>query len=140
MDVDLDTVVPALGAVACLLLAAIVFLPGLVVTAPNAGVGDYYAAGPFGVSIVGALALVNVVVFLAGAQRRSNPATLAGVALVSGLAMLLFAILWAVAIDQTLLYSFPPAYAWLENHPWIVVTGAAIVAILAGSYARTVLT
>ncbi|MFD1684673.1 DUF7548 family protein [Halobellus litoreus] len=137
MNVDLDAVAPRLGAIVCLLLAGVVFAPALLISVPGAGVADYYASGPIGVSIVGVLALLNVVVFLAAAQERSDPATLAGVALVSALAMVLFSLVWALSIDPTLLFSFPSEYAWIENHRWIVVTGSAFVAIAAGSFARS---
>ncbi|MFD1599458.1 DUF7548 family protein [Halobellus rarus] len=140
MNVDADSVAPRLGAIACLLLAGVVFAPALLISVPGAGVADYYAAGPIGVSIVGVLALLDVVVFLAAAQERSDPVTLAGVALVSALAMVLFSLLWALSLDQTLLFSFPAEYAWIENHRWIVVTGSAVVAIAAGSFARARLT
>jgi len=136
---NLRSVAPTIGAVVCLLLAGVVFAPALLITAPDVGVAEYYAAGPLGVSIVGVLALLDIVVFLAGAQERSDPQTLAGVALVSALAMVLFSLLWALSIDSTLLFSFPAEYAWIENHRWIVVTGASVVAVTAGSYARAVL-
>nr|WP_144902531.1 hypothetical protein [Halobellus captivus] len=136
---DLDSIAPKLGAVACLLLAGVVFVPALVISAPGTGVAAYYASGPFGVSVVGVLALLTVVVFLAGAQERSDPITLSGVALVAAVAMLLFSLLWAVSIDSTLLFSFPAEYAWIENHRWLVVTGSAVVAVAAGAYARAIL-
>ncbi|WP_311170981.1 DUF7548 family protein [Halobellus ordinarius] len=139
MDTDSSSFAARIGAIVSLLLAAVVFVPALVVTAPGTGVGDYYASGPLGVSIVGFLALLGVVVFLAGAQERSDPVTLSGIALVSGLAMLLFSLLWAVSIDQTLLFSFPAEYAWMENHRWAVVAVALVVAATGGGYARTVL-
>nr|WP_049987113.1 hypothetical protein [Halobellus rufus] len=136
---DLDAVAPKVGAVACLLLAVAVFAPALVITTSGTGVAAYYAAGPFGVSIVGALALFTVIVLLAGAQERSDPVTLSGVALVAGLAMLLFSLVWALSIDSTLLFSFPAEYAWIENHRWVVVGSAALVAVLTGAYARAIL-
>jgi len=136
MNVDLDAVAPRLGAIVCLLLAGAVFAPALLITVPGAGVADYYASGPIGISIVGVLALIDVVVFLAAAQERSDPETLAGVAIVSALAMVLFSLVWALSIDPTLIFSFPPEHAWIENHRWVVVTGSAAVAIAAGSYAR----
>ncbi|RLM59448.1 hypothetical protein DVK02_01495 [Halobellus sp. Atlit-31R] len=136
---DLKSVAPTIGAIVCLVLAGVVFAPALVISAPAAGVAEYYASGPIGVSVVGVLALLDVVVFLAGAQERSDPQTLAGFALVSSLAMVVFSLLWALSIDPTLLFSFPAEYAWIETHRWIVVTGAAVAAIAAGSYARGVL-
>ena len=137
--VALDSLAPKVGAVAALLLAGVVFVPAVVISAPDTGVAEYYAAGPVGISIVGVLALLDVVVFLAGGQERSDPVTLAGVALVAGLAMVLLSLLWALSVDPTLLFSFPAEYAWIENHRWVVVTGAAIVSIAAGGFARGVM-
>jgi hypothetical protein len=136
---DFRSLAPRLGAVAALLLAGVVFVPALIVSAPGNAVADYYAAGPFGVSLVGVLALLSVVVFLAGAQNRSDPQTVAGVAAVSGLSMTLFSILWAVSIDPTVLFSFPSEFAWIESHRWVVVGGASLTALAAGGYAAATL-
>ncbi|GGJ10648.1 hypothetical protein GCM10008995_20610 [Halobellus salinus] len=136
---DLDSFTPRLGAAACLLLAGVVFVPAAFVSAPGNAVAAYYASGPLGVSIVGVLALVNIVVFLAGAQGRSDPQTLAGVAAVSGVSMVLFAVLWAVSIDPTVIFSFPSEYAWIESHRWVVVAGAALATLAAGGYAMSTL-
>ena len=137
--VALDSLAPKVGAVAALLLAGVVFVPAIVISAPGSGVAQYYAAGPIGVSVVGVLALIDVVVFLAGDQERSDPVTLAGFAVVAGIAMLLFSVLWALSIDTTLLFSFPAEYAWIEDHRWLVVTGTAVVTAAAGGFARGVM-
>ncbi|RDI70944.1 DUF7548 family protein [Halopelagius longus] len=131
-----ESVASAVGAVACLLLAALVFAPALLVTQSGVGVAAYYAAGPVGISVVGFLGLLGVVVFLAGRGGRTDPVTVAGLVVVVGLAMLGFALLWAVSIDSTLVFSFPPEYAWIENHRWAVVAVAAVVAVSAAAYAR----
>ena len=139
MDGDLGSLTPRVGAVACLLLAGVVFAPAVVVSAPGNAVASYYAAGPLGISIVGVLALVSVVVFLAGAQERSDPQTLAGVVVVAGVSMVLFSVLWAVSLDPTLLFSFPSEHAWIESHRWVVVVGAGTATLAAGGYATSVL-
>ena len=136
---DLDSLAPRLGAIACLLLAGAVFVPALIVSAPGNVVAAYYAAGPFGVSLVGVLALITVVVFLAGAQERSDPQTLAGVAVVSGVAMVLFSVVWTISIDPTVLFSFPSEFAWIESHRWVVVVGSGLAALAAGGYAVSTL-
>jgi hypothetical protein len=134
-----DTVAPSAGAVASLLLAVVVFAPALAISAGNGLVADYYASGPVGVSIVGFLGLLSVVVFLAGAQERTEPATVAGLTLVLGVAMLALSALWAFSVDQTLLFSFPAEYAWIENHRWAVVAVCAAIPVAAGVYARDAL-
>jgi hypothetical protein len=136
---DTETAAPTVGAVASLLLAVVVFAPAVAVTEPNVGLAEYYAAGPVGVSVVGFLGLLSVVVFLAGKQGRTDPATIAGLTLVMGVAMLAFALTWALSLDPTLVFSFPQQYAWIENHRWVVVTVAAIVPMAAAAYARAVL-
>ena len=136
---NVDSIAPRLGAVACLLLAGAVFVPALIVSAPGNAVAAYYSAGPFGVSLVGVLALISVVVFLAGAQDRSDPQTLAGVAVVAGVAMTLFSLVWATSIDPTVLLSFPAEFAWIESHRWIVVVGSGLAALAAGGYAASTL-
>ena len=133
-----DTLAPSVGAVASLLLAVVVFAPALFVSAQSGLVADYYASGPVGVSIVGFLGLLSVVVFLAGAQDRTAPATVAGLTLVLGVAMLALALLWALTVDRTLLFSFPARYAWIANHRWAVVAVAALVPVAAAVYARDV--
>ena len=139
MNVDLESLAPRFGAVACLLLAGVVFVPAVVVSAPGNAVAAYYAAGPFGVSLIGVLASITVIVFLAGAQNRSDPQTLAGVAVVSGVAMTLFAVVWAVSIDPTVLFSFPAEFAWIGSHRWVVVVGAGLTALAGGGYAASTL-
>ena len=136
---DVDSLAPRAGAIACLLLAGVVFVPALIVSAPGNAVAAYYAAGPFGVSLVGVLALVTVVVFLAGAQERSDPQVIAGVAVVVGVAMVLFSILWAISIDPTVLFSFPSEFAWIQSHRWVVVVGSGVAALAAGGYAVSTL-
>ncbi|MUV56272.1 hypothetical protein SAMN04487947_1365 [Halogeometricum rufum] len=134
-----DTVAPTVGTVASLLLAVVVFAPALLIAETQVGVADYYAAGPIGVSVVGFLGFVGVVVFLAGIQERTEPATVAGLTLVLGVAMVAFAATWAFSIDETLLFSFPAQYAWIENHRWAVLVLAAVVPVAAAGYARDTL-
>jgi hypothetical protein len=139
MDAVSGSLAPRLGAIACLLLAGVVFAPAALVSAPGTAVAAYYAAGPLGVSVVGVLALVSVVVFLAGAQERSDPQTLAGFAVVSGVSMVLFSVLWAVSVDPTVVFSFPAEYAWIESHRWAVVAVASLATLAAGGYATSTL-
>jgi hypothetical protein len=128
-----------LGSVACLLLAVSVFAPALIITEQNVGVAAYYAAGPIGLSVVGFLSLLGVVVFLAGGQERTDPATVAGLGVVLGVAMLAFTLLWAVSLDATTIFSFPAEYSWIANHRWAVTGLALAVLVVAGGYAQAVL-
>jgi hypothetical protein len=134
---ELQRVAPTVGIVACLVVVAVVAAPALLVSAP--GVAAYYAAGPTGLGTVGALAAIAVVVFLAGRQGRTPPDTAAGVALVLGFAIVGLATLWATSLDPTVLYSFPPEYAWLEYHQWAVPGSGALVFVSGVAYANAVL-
>ncbi|WP_117591701.1 DUF7548 family protein [Haloprofundus halophilus] len=126
------------GTVASLVLLVAVAVPYLVVTNPEAPLSAYYAAGSVGANSVGFLAAIAAVVFLSGPRGNAEPDLVAGVAVVLGLAMLVLSLLWATAIDQTLLFSFPPEAAWIQNHRWVVVALSAVVAVVAGVYAREV--
>ena len=139
MDAAPGSLAPRLGAIACLLLAGVVFAPAVLVSAPGNAVAAYYDSGPLGISVVGVLALVSVVVFLAGAQVRSDPQTLAGVVVVSGVSMVLFSALLACSIDPTVVFSFPAEYAWIESHRWAVVGAASLATLAAGGYATSTL-
>lgn len=136
---ELDRAASTLGTVASLALAALVFAPYVLVTERRTGLFAYYAAGPVGASAVGFLALLCVVVFLSGRHERRPPDLIAGVSVVLGVALLVLAVLWATAVDSTVLYSFPPRYAWLSTHRWAVVGGSVLVAASGGLYAKTVL-
>lgn len=134
-----ESAASAVGAVACLFLAAVVFAPALLVTQSNVGVAAYYAAGPVGLSVVGFLGLLGVVAFLAGRQGRTDPATVAGLVVVLGVAMLGFALLWVASLDSNLIFSFPAEYDWIADHRWAVTGVAAVVAVAGGAYAWGVL-
>ena len=138
-DMRLDSIAPTIGAFTCLILAGVVFVPAVIITTPGVSVADYYAAGPFGISVVGFLAILNIVVFLAGKQGRTDPVTVAGIALVSGIAMIGFAAVWAVSITSTLLYGFPSQYAWIVNHLWVIVGLASVTALAGSGYTTAVL-
>jgi len=126
------------GAIACGLLALVVFLPYLLVTGQGSTLAAYYAAGPTGATGVGFLALLNLVVFLSGSRGNADPDLAAGIALVLAVVGVVLALLWSVSIDSTLLFSFPSEYSWIQYHRWVVVAGSLVVAGDAGVYARAV--
>jgi hypothetical protein len=138
-DMRLESIAPTVGAFTCLILAGAVFIPAVIITTPGVSVADYYAAGPIGISVVGFLALLNIIVFLAGKQGRTDPVTVAGLTLVSGIAMVGFASVWAISITSTLLYGFPSQYAWIVNHRWVIVGLASVTALAGSGYTTAVL-
>jgi hypothetical protein len=134
---DTTDAAPTLGIVACLLLLASLAAPYVLLSSPGTGLGVYYSSGPLGAGGVGFLAVLLVVVFLSGRQRRRSPDTVAGVALVGALAGFLFALLWAVSVDPDNVYSFTAQ--WMSYHRWLVVVAGALPAAAAAVYTRAVL-
>lgn len=128
-----------LAAVVAALLAVAVFAPLLVVTGTGSTLGAYYSAGPFGLTAVGLLAVVAAVVFLSVGQPHTDETTLSGVGVVVTLGVLLTAVAWLLTLDSTVLFSFPAEYAWIENHRWVVLAGALVLAAASGLQARTAL-
>jgi hypothetical protein len=138
---NVEEVAPYVGVAACVVLLAVFAAPYLLVTGleNQSTLTLYYGAGPVGGNAVGFFTLLAIVVFLAGRRGRTEPDVAAGIALVLGVAAVLLAVLWAVSIDETVLLSFPSSAAWIEFHPWAVVTVAAAIPAVAGVYARSVL-
>lgn len=127
------------GAVASLVLAIVVFAPAVLVTGVGNTLGAYFTAGPFGLTAVGFLAIVAVVVFLSTTQPHTDATLVSGVVVVVAVAAAVLAVVWVLLLDQTVLFSFPARYSWLATHRWLVVAAAALVAVVAGVQARTVL-
>jgi hypothetical protein len=136
---DTEHVAPTVGAAVCTLLAVAVFLPVLLISGEGTAVADYYASGPVGVSAVGFLGLLNAVVFLSGSRGNADPDLAAGIAAVLGVAAVVLALVWSLAVDSTLVFSFPSAYSWIQYHRWVVVAGSLAALGAAAAYARTVL-
>ncbi|KAB1188908.1 MULTISPECIES: hypothetical protein [Haloferax] len=135
---DTERLASTVGLVGALLLAIVIAVPAVAVE-PGAGeMATYYASGPFGIAIVGMLALLVVIVFLSGRQERTDPAVAAGLALVMSVAMVGLSVLWSLTIDPTVLFSFPEQYAWLSNHRWAVVGASLVTFAGAAMYARNV--
>ena len=135
MDERLASTVGLLGT---LLLAVAVAVPAVAVEPGSGEMAAYYASGPFGISIVGMLALLEVIVFLSGRQERTDPAVASGLAFVMSLSMLGISVIWSISIDPNVLFSFPQQYSWLSYHRWGVVGAAAVTFVGAAGYARSV--
>lgn len=128
----------ATAAVAAL-LAVVVFAPLVLVSGTGSTLGDYYAAGPFGLTAVGLLAVVAAVVYLSVGQPHTDSLTISGVGAVVTVGVLLTAVAWVLTLDSTVLFSFPAEYAWIENHRWLVLAGAVVLTAVSGLQARTAL-
>jgi hypothetical protein len=133
-----DRVAPAAGVAGCVAVLLTLFAPFVLISDPGTGLGIYYAAGPVGGGgSVGFLSLLTVVALLAGLRDRTDPETAAGIALVVALGVFVTAVLWALSVDQEVVFSFPAA--WMGWHRWLVVAVAAVPSVASALYARSVL-
>ena len=134
---------PTLGVLASLAVVALLVLPyGML--GPGE-VGTYYGAGAVSPWLGGVLAPLAVVVYAAGREERTAPATAAGVGLGLGLALALVAVLWAVTVpsevplqlttDRTVFGPLSTADI-LESHRWVLAVAAAAVPASGVLYAR----
>ncbi|MFW5934989.1 MAG: DUF7548 family protein [Halolamina sp.] len=128
-----------LAAVVAAAVAVVVFAPLVLVSGTGDTLGAYYAAGPFGLTAVGLLAVVAAVVFLSVGQPHTDALTLSGVGAVVTLGVVLTAVTWVLTLESTVLFGFPAEYAWIENHRWVVLAGAVVLGAVSGLQARTVL-
>jgi len=136
---NVRSVAPAAGAVACVLVVAVVALPWLVVEGQAGLVSAYYAAGPVGAGGVGFLALIGVVAFASAEGGNFDPVTMAGGLVVLSAAVFLFAVSWWLALPDALVFSFGAEYSWIERHPPAVVGLSVVPLLVAGGYARALL-
>lgn len=136
---DLEDVAPTVGVLACVVLLVTLGLPYVLISEGGATLGDYYASGPVGAGGIAFLAVLTVVVFLSGTRGTADPDVVAGITLVLGIVILALAVLWATAVDETLLFNLPASAAWITSHRWAVVGIAAAVPVSAVGYARGVL-
>jgi hypothetical protein len=134
---EVEDVAPLIGSVACGAVVAALVAPLVLLPEVGTELSVYYAAGPAGGTVLGFLAPIAVVIFLAGRRGRTDPVTAAGLTLVLGLGMLGLALAWALAVDPELVFNF--SAAWMGSHRWAVVGLTAVVPAAAGVYARAVL-
>jgi len=135
---DSDQLVPYLGAVGCVLLVIVAAAPFAVIDGQSELLSSYYASGPLGLTGVIFLGVLGAVIFLSSVRGRADAALVAGIMLVVGLTTFLLTALWAVSIESTVLFSFPPEYSLLEYHPWVTLGVSGLVAAASGAYAAAV--
>jgi hypothetical protein len=129
----------AAAAAGVLFAAAAAFLVGATYALldPTA-VGPYFAAGPASPLVVALFALVGVVVLAAGAAERSDPALMAGAALVLGAVSAGLAWWWALSVSPSLVGGLTDA-ASFDYHRWTVALAATGLLAASAAYARAVL-
>lgn len=129
---------PTAGIVSCLCYLLAVFAPYVLLEGPELdGLAVYYNQfGIAGPQFLAALALVGIVLFAAGREARTQPDYAAGLTLVLGVVLTLFAFGWALAVPEDVVLSIGEA-TWLEYHRWVVVAAGAAIAASSAWYART---
>lgn len=128
---------PGAGVVVSLAVVVAVLAPYLLLSPQAASaVPAYYGYGLVGPWGPGLLALVATVAFAAGRRGRTPPETVAGATLALGIAAVVLAAEWALAVDPALVQSIGTA-DWLGTHRWVLVGLAALLPVVAGWYAAT---
>ncbi|MEA5386458.1 hypothetical protein VB773_10640 [Haloarculaceae archaeon H-GB2-1] len=73
--------------------------------------------------LTGIFALVGVIVFAAGRERRSDPSLAAGAALTLGLFGTAVTLLWAVTVPESVVVGMSTATV-VEYHRWVLVVAS----------------
>lgn len=112
---------PTVGIAAGLGFVIAVFAPYVALSSSAvAALDTYYGYGLVAPTYVTLFAVVGVIVLAAGRQARTEPDLAAGVALVIGLTATLLTLLWALAVDETVVSSIGTE-TWLAYHRWVVL-------------------
>ncbi|WP_227373653.1 DUF7548 family protein [Haladaptatus halobius] len=128
---------PKVGIAASLAVLALLALPYFL--APATAVGVYYDTIPVPVHLLDTLfALVAVIAFGSGLQRRSDPATVAGVTLVLGAFMAVITLWWAIVTPANALVEAARMDS-VGYHRWAFFLVTLAVPASAGWYVRSVL-
>ncbi|WP_144799260.1 DUF7548 family protein [Halorubrum depositum] len=122
----------AAGVVTVVALAA----PYALVSGYATQLAGYYAAGTLGAGGIALFALLSAVVVASVEQGNLDPGTLAGVAVILGVATTLSAAMWALAVEPTTMYA---DYRWLRWHAPAVVALSVPLPVSAAAYARALL-
>lgn len=123
---------PTLGIVACVAVLAVLVWPYAIESAPS--VAAYYSSGLITPLAAGLFALVSVIVFAAGREERSDPATVAGAALVFGAFIALITVSFAFTARVDVLGGASPLISWQR---WLLGLTGLFVLVSGGWYARS---
>lgn len=131
---DGRTIAPAVAAITCALVAALVIGPYLLL--PAGAVGTYYGAGAITPLAAGLLAVVGLIVFASGWAERSDPVLTAGAGVTIGGFLAVVAVLWAVTVPRSVVTQLSRS-TLVGYHRSALALAAVVVLLAAGWYARS---
>ena len=136
---DLRAVSRRVGIAAAVATVVALVAPYAVITGPEyaSQLATYYASGVVGWTGIALFALLSAVVIASVEQGNVDPGTLAGVAVVLGIATTASAATWALAVEPSPVFR---DHLWLVWHARAVVALSVPVPLAAAVYARELLT
>ncbi|WP_017342584.1 hypothetical protein [Halorubrum sp. T3] len=135
---DLRAVSRRVGIAAAVVTVVALVAPYAVITGPEytSQLAAYYASGVVGWGGIALFALLSAVVIASVERGNVDPGTLAGVAVVLGLATTASAASWALAVEPSPVFR---DHLWLVWHARAVVALSVPVPLAAAVYARELL-
>ncbi|QUO47374.1 DUF7548 family protein [Halorubrum ruber] len=135
---DLRVVSRRVGIAAAVVTVVALVAPYAVITGPEytSQLAAYYASGVVGWGGIALFALLSAVVIASVERGNVDPGTLAGVAVVLGLATTASAASWALAVEPSPVFR---DHLWLVWHARAVVALSVPVPLAAAVYARELL-
>ncbi|TKX74553.1 hypothetical protein EXE46_08420 [Halorubrum sp. GN11_10-6_MGM] len=135
---DLRAVSRRVGIAAAVVTVVALVAPYAVITGPEyaSQLATYYASGIVGWTGIALFALLSAVVIASVERGNVDPGTLAGVAVVLGVATTASAATWALAVEPSPVFR---DYLWLVWHSRAVVALSLPVPLAAAVYARSLL-
>ncbi|ELZ28577.1 hypothetical protein C465_05466 [Halorubrum distributum JCM 9100] len=136
---DLRAVSRRVGIAAAVVTVVALVAPYAVITGPEyaSQLATYYASGVVGWTGIALFALLSAVVIASVERGNVDPGTLAGTAVVLGVATTASAATWALAVEPSPVFR---DHLWLVWHARVVVALSVPVPLAAGVYARELLT
>ncbi|MFY4816065.1 DUF7548 family protein [Haloarcula sp. AONF1] len=136
---DLRAVSRRVGIAAAVVTVVALVAPYAVITGPEyaSQLATYYASGVVGWTGIALFALLSAVVIASVERGNVDPGTLAGAAVVLGVATTASAATWALAVEPSPVFR---DHLWLVWHARVVVALSVPVPLAAAVYARALLT
>ena len=133
---DLRAISRRTGIAAGVVTVIVLAVPYALVSGYATQLAGYYAAGTLGAAAIALFALVSAVVVASVERGNLDPGTLAGVAVILGVATTGSAVAWTLAVEPTTMFA---DYRWLRWHAPAVTAISIALPASAAVYARALL-